>query len=382
MSARRLLRLAAVSDAVYPWHRGGKELRYHELLGRLPERGVEVDLYTMRWWDGDAPAAPVRHHAISPRLQMYRDGRRTIGQGVRFALATLRLLRAPRPDVFEADHMPYLQLFPLAVVCRLRRVPLVVTWHEVWGGAYWRRYMGRAGGTVAAVVERLSLRLPHRIVAVSEPTAARLRELGVPAERLVVIEAGIRREAIRAQPPADGAPDVLSLGRLIGHKRTDLAIRAIALLPGVCLGVVGSGEEREALEALAASLGVADRVAFLGAVATDEEVYALLRGARVLAAPTEREGFGIAVAEALSAGLPVVTSDHPDNAARVLVEPGVTGDVVAAGDEAALAAALARWLDRADGRADREARFDATLAHLAWDATADRYAALLHEVAR
>ena len=111
MSALRL-RIAVVSDSVYPYHKGGKELRYHELLERLPGRGIDVDLYTMHWWDGAPPAGAIRRIAIAPRIEMYANGRRTIGQAIRFGLSCLRLLRIPRPAAIEADHMPYLQLFP------------------------------------------------------------------------------------------------------------------------------------------------------------------------------------------------------------------------------------------------------------------------------
>jgi glycosyltransferase involved in cell wall biosynthesis len=383
-AAAGAVRLAAVSDAVYPWHRGGKELRYHELLGRMPARGVDVDLYTMRWWAGDPPAGAVAHHAICRRMDMYRGGRRTISQGIGFAASTLRLLRVPRPDVVEADHMPYLQLFPLALVCRLRRVPLVVTWHEVWGADGWAAYLPGMRGRIAARIERAAMSLPDIITAVSPDTASRLVAAGADARRVRTVCAGVRAAEIRATPADPGAPDILCVGRLISHKRADLVLRALALLPEATAGFVGDGPERAALERLAAETGVASRVRFYGQVESDADVFALLRGARVLAAPSEREGYGLSVAEALAAGTPVATSDHPDNGARSLVAPGL-GEAVPAGDAAALAAALRRQMalphDEA-ARAARAAAFDAAFPDLSWDAAADAYAAVLREVAR
>ena len=88
------LRIAVVSDSVYPYHKGGKELRYHELLERLPSRGVDVEIYTMRWWEGEPVESAIRRTAIAPRMEMYANGRRTIGQALRFGLACLRLLRS------------------------------------------------------------------------------------------------------------------------------------------------------------------------------------------------------------------------------------------------------------------------------------------------
>ena len=137
--------LAFVTDAIYPYHQGGKEVRYHELTRRLASQ-ASVHVYTMKWWDGPAVvrAHGVTYHAISPLLPLYRGKRRSIMQAIVFALACLRLAFR-RFDVIEADHMPYIQLFSLRLVATLRRRRLFVTWHEVWGSDYWRSYLGRAG---------------------------------------------------------------------------------------------------------------------------------------------------------------------------------------------------------------------------------------------
>ena len=71
---------------------------------------------------------------------------------------------------------------------------------------------------------------------------------------------------------------------------------------------------------------------------------AAMKGARVFAFPTVREGFGMAALEALACGTPVVTSDHPDNQARHLVSHGVNG-FLCRPDAVSLADALERALD-------------------------------------
>ena len=109
-----LARVAVVSDAVLPWHRGGKELRYQQLLQRWPAEGLDVTVYTMKWWDDAPPPGPIAYQAISKRYEMYHGKRRSIRQALMFALSTFKMLRY-RYDVIEADHMPYLQLFPLRI---------------------------------------------------------------------------------------------------------------------------------------------------------------------------------------------------------------------------------------------------------------------------
>jgi glycosyltransferase involved in cell wall biosynthesis len=383
VSAPRL-RIAVVSDSIYPYHKGGKELRYHELLERLPDRGIDVDLYTMRWWDGAAPDGRLRRIAIAPRIEMYANGRRTIGQALRFGIACLRLLRVPRPAAIEADHMPYLQLFPLRLVAWWHRVPLIVTWHEVWGGRYWRSYMGRVGGTIASLIEKVAMRLPDHIVAVADGTAERLRVRGVDPRRISVVHAGVRVADIHGEAADPDAPEVLSLGRLIAHKRHDLVLEAFARVRAmgipVRLGVVGDGPERAALEQLAETLGIRDHVTFYGALPHDHQVWALLRGTRVLALPSEREGFGLAVAEGLAAGAAVVTTSHLDNEARHLVDEGKTGSLITPGDVDELAEAIAGWLTDPGDRDARARGFERRHPHLSWDGAADAYTALVRRL--
>ena len=163
-----------VSDALYPWHKGGKEIRYFQLLQELPQRGMDVSVYSMKWWESDPEVeyfelGSLAYIAICPQISMYKDHKRSVTQALLFALSTFRLLNR-KFDVIEADHMPYLQLLPLRVIAWIKRVPLVVTWHEVWGGDTWRSYMGPLS-LVAATIEKVSVRLPNMIVAVSEGTA-------------------------------------------------------------------------------------------------------------------------------------------------------------------------------------------------------------------
>jgi glycosyltransferase involved in cell wall biosynthesis len=265
-------------------------------------------------------------------------------------------LLGARFDVVDVDHMPYFPLFAARVVCSLRRRRLVATWHEVWGAAGWRRYLGRLA-PVGTLVERLAARLPDEIVSVSAQTSGRLvAELGVRAPVHTILP-GVALPDVAAQQAAKSRTDVLYAGRLLAHKNVDLLLRAVALLlpdrPGLRCRIVGEGPERPRLIALRDQLGLAGTVEFSGFV-PDDEIYGLLKSASVLALPSVREGFGCVVVEANACGVPVVTVDHPDNAARHLIEPGRNG-CLAAADAAGLARALAATLDAAPGMNPRSA---------------------------
>ena len=371
------VRVAVVSDAVLPWHRGGKELRYQQLFTRWPSENLDVTVFTMKWWDDAPPPGPVTFSALSRHYPLYHGERRSIRQALMFALATFKMLWK-KYDVIEADHMPYLQLFPLRIVASVRRVPLVVTWHEVWGRDYWREYLGPVG-FIGAFIEWMATKLPSAIAVVSEGSAIRLRQMNVPARKIHIVPNALDQEELNRVTASPLSPSILAVGRLMTHKRVDLTLRALHQIPGETLGVIGSGPEHDQLVALSEELGIADRVTFFGDVADHEEVLGLMKGATVVSLPSEREGFGIAVGEALGVGTPVVTSNHLDNEARKLVSDGLTGSVIPAGDVAALVGALQFWLDATISGDLITERFWGQHRDLSWDSVAALYAGLLRD---
>jgi len=152
-----------------------------------------------------------------------------------------------------------------------------------------------------------------------------------------------RRE--RARHGAGDEPVVLFVARLIGVKRCDVLIDAVARLREqgrpVRLWVAGDGTERAALERRAAERGV-DQVTFFGNVAT-ADLPRRYGAADVFVLPSDHEPWGAVVGEALACGLPAVVSDHVGSAPDLVVD-GENGAVFPRGDAEALAAALDRVL--------------------------------------
>jgi glycosyltransferase involved in cell wall biosynthesis len=371
-------RVAVVEDAVGPWSKGGRETRYAALLPRLARSGLDIEVFTMRWWS-EPPNDEVRYTAICQLVPLYKGERRSFLQAALFALSSLRLLGRD-VDVILADQMPIVHLFSLRAVAWIKRVRLVVQWHEVWGSAYWRAYLG-AAGPIASMLERMTARLADQIVAVSDEVRRRLESIGVDPARIVVVANAIDRARLDAVVPQDRDVHLISAGRLARHKRVDEAIRVAARLRdegrSVDLVVIGDGPERTALERLVNELHLEGRVEFLGTLDTDEEVWSWVKSAQVCVCPSDREGFGLAVAESLALGTPVVCVDHPRNDATRLVDEGVTGSVVAPGDLDALAAAVGRWLESDTPRTEVSASFQRAHADLGWDAAAAALADLL-----
>ena len=170
------------------------------------------------------------------------------------------------------------------------------------------------------------------------------------------------------------------VGRLIEHKRVADLIGAVALLAAegtpLTSAIVGDGPERERLEQHAIELGVSDVVRVLGSIADQADVYGLVKSSGCFVLPSVREGFGITVVEAFACGVPVITTDHRDNYARLLVDDGVTGWLTGTGVER-----LAATIRRSLGERLDPGRTAPTLERCDWDRIADRLAELYAESA-
>ena len=148
-------------------------------------------------------------------------------------------------------------------------------------------------------------------------------EIDVPADRVRVVplgadpgffRPGLDTRDVRARYGLEGGRWLVSVARLTRHKGIDTALKALARLrpryPDLRYAVVGSGEEREALEAEARELGVADQVRFLTDV-PDRDLPALSNCADIYLGVSRLmeqrvEGFGISLAEASACGIPVI----------------------------------------------------------------------------
>lgn len=138
------------------------------------------------------------------------------------------------------------------------------------------------------------------------------RRMGVAPARVSVVPSGIVPPD--PQSGSGGArtePLIISVGRLDAYKRVDRLIACLPYLPeATVLAIIGTGPERPRLEHLALSLGVQQRVQFLGKV-SDTELQRWYHRAAVVVSLSEAESFGITVVEALAAGCRVVCNDIP-----------------------------------------------------------------------
>ncbi len=204
--------------------------------------------------------------------------------------------------------------------------------------------------------------------------ATYVADKGVAADRVHVCVnfGGLTPMAAASREPLDtpeGAPLVLALGRLVEKKGFDTLLLALVQVPDHYLWLAGAGAENEALHALAAELGIADRVRFLG---WRDDQAALLAAADVVCVPSRSEPFGNVVVEAWASGTPLVAtrSEGPG----WLVTDDEDGLLVPIDDADSLASAFQR-LAADPGLGDRLAAKgrETHAAHYSKDAVVARY---------
>ena len=136
------MKIAYVHDVIYPFVKGGAEKRVMEIATRLAARGHDVHIFGMKYWDGEdvIEREGVHLHGVCASQDLYVDGKRSIKTSVYFSWKLLRSLEGDF-DVIDAQEFPYFPCFSAKLFSILKRTPLVITWHEVWGD-YWREYLG------------------------------------------------------------------------------------------------------------------------------------------------------------------------------------------------------------------------------------------------
>ncbi len=208
-------------------------------------------------------------------------------------------------------------------------------------------------------LERMAARWTDRIICTSHGERDEARSSrAAQAEKLVVIHNGLPFQPLldaaeaaalrRSLGAGEGALLVGGVGRLARSKRFDLLVQAapriLSRCARACFVVVGDGDQRQALEALARRLGVEAAFRFTG---HRDDVTALVQALDVFVLPSPYESFGYVVAEAMAAGRAVVAADTVGP--REIVSPGDTGLLVPPNDASALAEAVLSLLGDREG---------------------------------
>ena len=336
---------------------GGGSLRTHEINRRLVAAGHRVTVLTTRFPGCiDRMSDGVRYVHIG-----IGAGRTRLTRLLGYLLGLPSAVRGSAADLVVEDFFA-----PISTIA----APLW-TGRPTIGVVQWlnAREKARQYKLPFQLVERFGVRHHHRLIAVSEGIADRLRAMN-PRVAVEVIANGVDPAAFDTTPQL--SDDVVFIGRLeTAQKGLDLLLAAwAAASPHIAgqLVIAGTGPDEQRLRDQATELGITDRVRFLGWV-TGAAKYQLLAAARLVVVPSRFETFGIVAIEALATGTPVVAFDIP--CLREVIPTGC-GRRVAPFDVAAYAQAITELYHDHAAVTAVASRGRAFATAYDWDALADR----------
>lgn len=323
------MKIAICYDLHYPSTFGGAEKRFLQFGEELGRRGHSVTYICAKFWEGPAQFKQGNVTVIgvvSPGP--LRESKHTLSAALRYSFASALTVIRNRFDVVDCCNFPYIPALFIVVIQHFKRRAVCTTWLE-YTGSFWNQVRPAIIGKIGSVLERCLLWICPDAVAISNFTARRLIEAGLDKEKIEVVTAGIDRSEIENASPNGDSVDLIYVGRLEPHKRVMMGIEAVSQIQKelerpVKILIIGAGSEKEALLNRASQLNI--QAEFLSGV-SDKDVFSYLKSARVFILPSEREGLGIAALEALSCGVPIVTTNSPHNAVQYLIQDRETGRV-------------------------------------------------------
>jgi glycogen(starch) synthase len=378
------MKVAFITFEYPPFVQGGAGIYAHNLTKELARLGHEVHVITGKATGGE-------RESVEAGVFVHR-----IGLLNKPFLAAVSFWFSLRKDFaslenqaggFDIVHGNGLSDFSLGQ--RTVSSPRVITIHHLTsttlralGASLAKRVRNVRGESgISSFIEPLCIRRASRVIAVSQFTKQDIISVyGIPESRIEVIYHGARPEnyvfpeenklRFRSSLGIESQPMILFVGRLVPRKGVDILLRALPQVireMDVRLVLAGSGNQRD-YQQLAQSLGISDKVIFLGHV-PDDTLSLLHSSCDLFVLPSRLEGLGIVIIEAMAAGKPIIAT----NAGGIpeLIESGKNGILIEIGEEKELASAIIQMLgDKSLSRAIGENNREKVRERYSWEVAA------------
>jgi glycosyltransferase involved in cell wall biosynthesis len=353
-------------DPGNPWVGGGGSVRAREIYRLLVDR-LDVTIVTGNYpgaTDGKTYGIPYKRIGAERPYWWSR---------LSYARSANAMLRSAPYDAALFDFSGYTPLFlprhrPTGVVLHHLTSP---TAHMRWGGVLSRGI---------AALEHVMLKRASRVSATSDSSRDAARKIA-PSMPVEMVSAGVPSELFHiARRPGDF---LLYFGRLdVFHKGIDTLLEAVSIIsksrPEVELRIAGRGSAIDRISAMIEEMDLSKNVRLLGAV-SDAQRDELLATAAVQLMPSRFEGFGLAAAEAMAAGVPLIAASV--GSLPEVVDAPRGGVLVPPSDPAALAAATLSLLDDKARRDSLSRTARESARRFSWESVAEAHLAFVHHVA-
>jgi len=365
----------------FPWV-GGTERQAHKLAKELIKRGLEVEIVTGWWFRKTLQREWIEGVPVFRNLTLWEmfgiRGLRRFG-GYLYIFSLLWYLGRTRQD-YDIIHVHGLNYH---------------TFTAVLAGRWFRRKviakLANSGDASDIKKMRREQQLPlesymipltlqcDRFVATTRAIADELAAEGVSTKNIVQLPNGVETDLIEAKADYEFGKTVhlTFVGRLHEQKGLDTLFKSFARLlndtqSNICLRLVGDGPLRGELTSLAKELKIEDKVVFIG---KSDNVYPYLKETDIFILPSRAEGMSNALLEAMTFGLPVVTSNIPGNA--MLIQDQKNGLLFEVENVDSMVNSVKRYLTDSDlrQRMGRSAR-KTVEEQYSLESVADRYIAL------
>ena len=328
----------------YSFAGGGAERVLVDLLKALDRKKFKPEVVTVN-------TENIFHGEIPDDVPLISfDRKHTLDPRVCFSMT--RLIKKKKPDLVVSFFSIAGYLPVIACALQEKKIPVILTVHSNLTHSFKfsvKRFTSRC---VYKILFRFFHKSADRTIAVSDGVVEDMySNHGVPKDKCTVIYNPVdigrivqkAREVVEHPWLRGDVPLITACGRLVKAKNYPLLLKAMKLLLGnfkARLLVLGEGEDRASLEALAIDLRINEHVSFLG---FKKNPHKYIAGSEIFVLSSFYEGFGNVIIEAMACGTPVVSTRCPSGPDEIITD-GVDGLLVPVDDEELLAGAMLKLL--------------------------------------
>ena len=314
------INILIVCEAVFPESKGGLERWLATLSKELTKKNFNITYFNRQ--NINLNRNGVKYISPFKSVWGYKSGgKRSIFQAIAFALGAFKHLRNSNYHVIYCSSVPVLPILLISFKNLWLKKVLIVEWFEVWSLKYWVSYIGYIRGFVGWLVQLLAQQLGDARITYNSNAFNYLYKKSFLGNSSNIIKMkGLYTDlnTHKSKKHNLNRNDIIFLGRFTSEKQPILAIKIISELVNTdWIGhfwMIGTGPLKLEMEAQIKELNLEQRVTILNN-ASDQMVEKKLLSSFALLHPSKREGYGLAILEAASRGVPAIMISYPENRA-------------------------------------------------------------------